>query len=232
MADLNGDGKTDVFAALPQADGAYQWGYYSAGLPPFVNLARTPHPLADLNFGDFNGDGKSDVFAVTSLPNGRAAWAYYPGGLAPAVALQTGPAALPFLGDFNGDSKADAFLANCTAQPGAGPGFTRLPKQPLPAFLAAGNYRPFLAHLNGDGRQDWLWSSICQDQACKQANNRLASAISDGRGGFIYSSEKVLDTSRSWLSANRFTGDLNGDGRDDMLFFYPRIRFWECQQHL
>jgi hypothetical protein len=63
FGDFDGDGKTDVFATVPQGGSADQWKFSSGGAVNFRNLAVGP-PLDGLRFGDFDGDGKTDVFAV------------------------------------------------------------------------------------------------------------------------------------------------------------------------
>lgn len=218
LGDFDGDGKTDIFTALAQNDGSYQWIYSNNGLGSFQNLALAPHSVAELVIGDFNGDHTSDVFTVAPRQDGKADWAYYPGGLPPAVGLMTGPSVLPFVTDINGDGTADAVVSVCSSSRR----FTRLPGSRPQALEYKDYFKPFPADVNGDGLPDIIWSSICQQsQSCPSVDNIAAVSLSQGGGRFTHLPRQALHTGRNWSGFTRLVGDWNGDGRDDLLFVYP-----------
>ncbi len=65
--DFNGDGKSDVFSAVPIGNGYYRWRYSSGANTPWINLAYDATPPDQLRFGDFNGDGRTDVVALKDI---------------------------------------------------------------------------------------------------------------------------------------------------------------------
>jgi hypothetical protein len=74
FGDFDGDGRTDVFSAVPLGDGSSQWMFSPGGVGNSQNLAIGP-ALEDLRFGDFDGDGRTDVFA-TAPQEGGSQWMF------------------------------------------------------------------------------------------------------------------------------------------------------------
>ena len=215
LGDFNGDGKDDVL--LRHRDG--RWHYQPMdGRNPLRGAGAVDLPqdwrwrLAGI--GDFGGDGKDDV--MLRHLDGR--WHYAPldgrtllsgGG---DVGLNPNPDwAVAGIGDLNGDGRDDVLVRHkktgrwhYTALNGgrriAGSGTVELPRS-LNWQMAG------LGDLNGDGRDDVLirhkktgrWYYL-------PMNGRFFSA---GRGS------ADLEASLDWRLAG--IGDLNGDGKDDVL---------------
>jgi hypothetical protein len=123
FGDFNGDGYTDVFAALPTGGGLYQWVYSSKGTASFQNLAYAGALLSDLRFGDFNGDAKTDVFTLQDIGGGYHGWMVSYGGVSSYTQINsaTTPLGQMLFADLNGDGYTDVFAT----VPDAGiPGFS------------------------------------------------------------------------------------------------------------
>jgi hypothetical protein len=202
LADLNGDGRLDIVAAL---DGVRQFfvllnlGDGSFATTIYATNSK-PHGIAA---GDLNGDGQADVvvpnFAArtVSIYLNRGAGTF--GGRSN---FKTG--ARPYtvaLADFNGDRRLDVATGNCcTASDritlllnrGGGRFAPRRefragdPRDNLPLFLQA-------IDLNGDRKPDLVYGKV-----------RL------NRGGGRFEPELCC--------AGGAIGDLNGDGRPDQAF--------------
>jgi hypothetical protein len=115
--DFDGDGHSDVFAAVPYGlesplpEGEYAWIYSSGGSGDWQEFGRSRIPPSDLRFGDFDADELTDVFFVTPRQDGLLQWNFAPTGGAGALTLQFADTSLYQLrfGDFNGDRRTDVF---------------------------------------------------------------------------------------------------------------------------
>ena len=228
FGDLNGDGRDDVL--LRHTDG--RWHYYPMNGRAFLedgqgeaNLTRNP----DWQFagiGDLNGDGKDDVL-VRRVTDGR--WYYYPmdgrrhlidqrGG----TSIVSDPAwQFAGTGDLNGDGKDDVLLRHRddgrwlyypmdgrTHIPG-GRGLANIPRDQNWQFAGIGD-------LNGDGRDDVL---------LRHTNGTWQYFPMDGRD-YLRSERGAafLTSNRAWGFAG--IGDLNGDGKDDVLVRHVETGRW------
>ncbi len=202
LGDFNGDGKTDVFiAALNGA--TYQWSYSPGGSGILVSLAHADTDPALLRFGDFDGDGKTDVFAATQQADGSTQWLYSSGGATSYTNLAT--TAVPYselkFGDFDGDGKTDVLAALPQADGGLqvfywpgglGPAVT-LGFIPAPApALRVGDF-------NGDGISDLLALRCGMDRP------------------LAFGPRQTLAPSGYNTFSQILTGDVNGDGRPDLI---------------
>lgn len=213
-ADFDGDGKADVL--LRRRDG--RWYYYPMdgrrSLPGrgTANLTRDLH-WRFLGVGDFNGDGRHDVL----LRHAEGLWRYYAMDGRRHLA-ESGELPLPAdtswrfagIGDFGGDGRADVLLRHADGRwryfPMHGQrvldggGYANLTHNPR--WRLAG-----IADLDGDGRDDVL---------LRHADGRWFHYPMDGRrhivGGRGFAGLPVDD---AWRLAG--LGDLNGDGRNDVL---------------
>ena len=229
IGDMNGDGRDDVL--LRHEDG--RWYYYPMDGRRFLADERGYADLTrDLawqvaGIGDLNGDSKDDV--LLRHTDGR--WDYYPMDGRNPIADQRGPAGLTRdlawqvagIGDLNGDGKDDVLLRHTDSRwyyyPMDGRryladerGYADLTRKP--DWQVAG-----IGDLNGDGKDDVLVRHEDGRWFYYPMNGR--SHITNGRG---YAD---LTRNLAWQVAG--IGDLDGDGKDDVLlrnedgrwFYYP-----------
>ncbi len=211
LADLNGDGRPDIVAAI---EGLRQFFVLlNMGDGTFAATAAyaTVSKLHGIAAGDVNGDGKADVV----VPNFRArtvsVFLNHGGGTFGARSnFRTG--ARPntvALADFNGDHRLDVATGNCCTASDRislllNRGRARLaprrefragdPRDHLPLFLEA-------MDLNGDRKPDLVYGNV-----------RL------NRGGGRFEPELCC--------ADGAIGDLNGDGRPDQAYSTVRKGSW------
>ena len=226
IGDLNGDGRDDVL--LRHEDG--RWYYYPMNGRRYIVSGRGYADLTrDLawqfaGIGDLNGDGKDDV--LLRHEDGR--WWYYPMDGRRPITAESGPAGLTAslawqvagIGDLNGDGKDDVLLRHedrrwfYYAMDGRRPiiserGLTDLTRNR--AWQLAG-----IGDLNGDGRDDVL---------LRHEDGRWWYYPMNGRRHIV--SQRglaALTPNLAWQLAG--IGDLNGDGRDDVLVRHEDGRWW------
>ena len=219
LGDLDGDGKDDVL--MRHADGA--WRYYAMNGRQGAPVDLTDEQLTEnpdwefAGLGDLNGDGRDDVLLRHSHTGN---WYYFPQDGRNLEVKGRGMAELPKdfawqlvgIGDLNLDGRDDVLLRHERTgrwhySPMQG---TKYLKEEggsigLPAnfdWSVAG-----LGDLNGDGRDDILLRHSEGGWRYSPTMHGLERASWDG----------VLDlpTDPDWRLAGM--GDLNGDGRDDVL---------------
>ena len=229
LGDMNGDGRADVL--LRHTDG--RWFYYPMD---GRNSITSQRGMADLTrnldwqfagIGDLNGDGKDD--ALLRHTDGR--WFYYPMDGRNAITDQRGMADLTRnldwqfagIGDLNGDGKDDALLRHTDGRWFYYPmdGRNSITDQRGTADLTRNLDWQFagIGDLNGDGKDDAL---------LRHTDGRWFYYPMDGRNS-ITDQRGTADLTRNldWQFAG--IGDLNGDGKDDVLlrhtdgrwFYYP-----------
>ncbi|WP_154814281.1 DUF2961 domain-containing protein [Actinophytocola xinjiangensis] len=219
-SDVNGDGRDDVvvFTQGAAADVLVAGSTGTAFGDPVVG-----HDYFSLDgevprTGDVNGDGRADIVTFT---RGAAADVYVAlstgGGFGPSVKWHDFFAAgdeYPELGDVNGDGRADlitftrgsagdVYVALSTGN-GFGPGVKWQDN------FGYGAERPAVGDFDGDGRDD-------------------VAVFTGGAQGdvFVSLSNGVAFVQEVWLWHNNFAigtevagaGDVNGDGRDDVITF-------------
>jgi len=230
LADINGDGKQDLAIANTNAGTAsVLLGLTAAG-------ATTPSfsPKADFATGagayavavaDLNGDGVVDL----AVPNGTSNTVSIllgstpPGATAAAFAAAantvTGmPAVSVALDDFNGDGKSDVAVVNGTSSNTISvllntSAWGRALDYAPPVNLPTGNQTHAIAagDLNGDGRKDLV--EVNAD------TNDLSILFNTTPIGATTASFAARVTFGAGVSPRSVSlGDLNGDGRLDVVF--------------
>ena len=229
IGDLNGDGKDDVL--LRHEDG--RWFYYPMNGRRHITGERG---LADLTrkldwqvagIGDLNGDGKDDV--LLRHTDGR--WFYYPMNGRRHITGERGLAGLTRkldwqvagIGDLNGDGKDDVLLRHTDGRWFYYPMSGRRPitsQRGLADLTRKLDWQVAgIGDFNGDGKDDVL---------LRNEDGRWFYYPMSGRR-HIVGERGLADLTRNLAWQVAGIGDLNGDGRDDVLvrnedgrwFYYP-----------
>ena len=226
IGDLNGDGKDDVL--VRHTDG--RWFYYPmdgryhiTGERGLAGLTRNlDWHVAGM--GDLNGDGKDDVL----LRNKNGRWYYYPMNGRRYITDARGYADLTRdldwqvagIGDLNGDGKDDVLLRHTDGRWDYYPMDGRNPiadQRGLAGLTRNLDWQVAgMGDLNGDGRDDVLLRHTDSRWYYYPMNGRRF--LTDARG---YAG---LTRNLDWQVAG--IGDLNGDGRDDVLLRHEDSRWY------
>ena len=168
IADLNGDGKSDVFHAVTEgANSLLSRGDGTFDVKPFLPWDGYAMDDGFWLLGDFNGDGKADLMHVLySGPSGFNVWLSNGDGTFNVVPFQPWPGYLTpngnwQVGDFNHDGNAD--IAHLVASEGRaniwmsnGDGTFRVATfTPWPNY-AMPNGQWLIGDFDGDGKSDLL----------------------------------------------------------------------------
>lgn len=241
VADVNGDGKPDLLVAngcsdnsncdngavgvlLGNGDGTFQ---------PAASYNSGGYQANSVALADVNWDGVLDLLVVnqcgssdTCADGGQVAVLLGNGNgtFQPAVAYSSGgyQAVSLAVSDANGDGNPDLLLANhCADSSCASNGTVSvLLGNGDGTFQAAvtsgsGGFQAssvVVADLNGDGIPDLLVANNCAGSNC--ANGTVGVLLGNGHGTF---QAAVPYSSGGYNSASIATGDVNGDGKPDLL---------------
>ena len=229
IGDMNNDRKPDLIVAFGRTQtivvmpgtGDGQFG------PPLNETKVTDHP-AEIAAGDLNRDGNLDVavashdsYGVTLLlGDGRGKLAVAP--MSPVV-MRVGQHPHTHglaIADMNRDDKLDLVTVNNTDNDisialGDGRGnFSRAAQSPFP--VGPSPYPFAVGDVNSDGWMDVVATASATGPSRRQQlplSRALTLLLSNGKGGFA-SRQLPLRTGEPWFAA---TGDLNGDGKIDIV---------------
>lgn len=247
VGDVSGDGRPDIVLAdpLPPARGATLL-VQDAGVT-FRPPAPIPLPgdATRVAIGDVDGDGLSDlafrVFLsqtddvssteldiVYQQPVGVLAPAER---LSPQIGLNTATLAIA---DYGADGLADviefftpgsaSFTAKVTTLLQAQPGVFAAVDTSLAGVNGIDG--GVVADLDGDGRPDFASVGFYPTGSPSTVQSTLNTFMQDGSGGFIPADSFVLPVSASRIAA----GDIDGDGRNDLVALAPHDQVVLLQQ--
>jgi hypothetical protein len=212
-ADLNGDGRMDVFW-YNASTGA--WAQAINGRTGKFAVTRgTWAPGWTVRIGDFDGNGRADVFLYDvesgiwfqCLSDGT-------GGFVDRTGTTLTPGR-PYVVDFNRDGYSDVFVHDLktgrwtsAVNSGYGTFSTTSDTWDLAWSVMPGD-------LDGDGRTDLvLWNA---------QSTSWIEALTRPSGGFVYRASTRATGGQPHLA------DLNGDGREDVLWHDARLGRWSLR---
>jgi lysophospholipase L1-like esterase len=244
-ADINGDGKADFLAVLPNGS-VYAWLNQGVGNGAFdwtplgLIASGVGSPGSEVQFADLTGDGKADYLvvdpangAVTMWLNGGAnasannGWNWIPRGQ-----IASGAGTAIQFGDINGDGKADYLnvdpsdgavtaYQNGGASSAAPGGWLWLPLGSIASGI--GNQIQF-ADVNGNGRADYL--DVRPDGSVLEWYNSYNSS----NGKIVWVGPITIATGVGAPGAEVHFADVFGTGRADYLVVDPAtgaVTAWE-----
>ena len=234
VGDVNGDGRDDLmwnypangsnrtYVALANADGTLQF------------LTLQDHPVAGAwqDFtplvGDVNGDGRDDLIwsALTNTGNRTYVGLANANGTFTFLAFQDHPAGggwgafHTLVGDVNGDGRDDLIWGTTTntlnrtyvGLANANGTFTLLPFQDHPAPGGWAAFHTLVADVNGDHRDDIVWSGTTSFA------NRTYVGLANADGTLQLLPYQDHPSAEAWQDYTTLVGDVNGDGRDDLMW--------------
>jgi len=217
IGDLNGDEKSDL---LHLTGGSTEYSWISKGDGTFSMASYSPWSsyvtsIGDWQIGDLNGDGKSDLLHLTgesteyswiSKGDGTFSMASYSPWSSYVTSIGNWQ-----IGDLNGDEKSDLLhlTGGSTEYSWISKGdgtFSMASYSPWSSYVTSiGNWQ--IGDLNGDGKSDLLHLT---------GGSTEYSWISKGDGTFSMASYSPWSSYVTSIG-NWQIGDLNGDGKSDLL---------------
>lgn len=221
---MDGDGQADLIVWRPST-GTWFWLTSSAGYNYANQRSKDWGVSTDIPMtGDLDGDGKADLI-VWRPSDGTWYWLTSSSGFeyASQRSKQWGNAALgdvPLLGDFDGDGKADLTVWRATSGTwywlSSSSGFDYASQRAKGWGNQSLGDVPLIGDFDGDARGDlavwrastgtWFW---------------LTSS-----SGFDYQQQGAKDWGSGSEGDVPMLGDLDGDGRSDLIVWRPAVGTW------
>jgi hypothetical protein len=227
VGDFNRDGKLDIAAVgliggvqifLGNGDGTFRTGY-SSGFGPFV-------PSGPVFVADLNGDGNPDLVQASNNPSGvsfsqtgsvTVMLGNGDGTFKTGVTYTTGTKSTwVAIGDLNGDLRPDLVVAdngtgNVAVLLGNGDGTfqTAVSYAALPGLNSV-----VVGDFNGDGKMDIAAASTGASSFLSSVNGFATVMLGNGDGTF----RNALNYGAGSDATSLAVGDLNGDGKPDLVF--------------
>ena len=216
--DFNGDGRADLFVHNIFTGELSAWlgGGTSSRWPSYGTVALSSG-WVPIGTRDFNGDGRTDLLWRNAITGELVVW-LLDGGHNPSECLvwtvASGSGGAPIgTGDFNGDGRTNLLWRNAIT----GElvvwllnGGTILQNASYGTVASGSGWVPIgTGDFNGDGRTDLLWYNNHTGELVVWLLN----------GGTILQSASygAVALSSGWVPIG--TGDFNGDGRTDLLWY-------------
>lgn len=225
--DFNGDGRVDIAASSNSLSSNWSYGvqlFYQQADGSLAEGVLLSPPSAcavtGLVAGDLNGDGRQDLL-VNRASCGLDIYRQTPAG---QLQFDSNIPSLASIGtvvrlaDMNGDGRLDivTFGANnAVVQVWLNQGGAWQLNDSVPVAVAiGGNLDLAIGDLNGDGRPDIAVT------AQSLANFSSAALLYQGADGHLGASTLIKPTDQHETAMNVAIGDLNGDGRADLVLSF------------
>lgn len=222
IGDVNGDGINDIVMAPSLGnDAAYRNALYvragnadgTLAAPARVDIGlQLSCSLDSVVIGDVNGDGRPDVVVGGNYCGAQVLHQTASGTLVPAEFLSQAASGKLRLADLDGDGRTDlvgaggnAPIVSAWRQDATG----TLVLSATPAIGVAFGRDIEIGDVNGDGRPDLIVA------ADGNAGQHVAVLLQQANGSFGLPT--FLDTGSVWGARGLAVGDLNGDGRLDVV---------------
>jgi hypothetical protein len=241
VGDFNGDGLDDIITFLKSTATDSSEGDVYVAVSNGSNFVSSSvwktwfSPGAEIpRVGDFNGDGKDDIVSfVQDTQTGSGAddvWVALSNGSSFGANTQWHTwfslgGEIPLTGDFNGDGRDDivTFLRSTTTGSGQGDVYVSLStgssfgsSSIWHTWFCVGNEVPLVGDFNGDGKDDII--TFLKSTKTGSAEGDVYVALANS-AGTAFGASSLWDTWFSPGSEVPAVGDVNGDGRDDIITF-------------